>query len=54
MDTTINTVREEIKDLRSEDVVVIWGGTNIYIYVCVCKNNIKVAIKYVCHFVEKN
>jgi len=48
MDITVNAVRDEIKDLRSEDVVVTWGGTND-----ISKNNIKVAIKHVCHFVEK-
>ena len=30
MDTIVNTVREEIKDFSSEDVVAIWGWTNIY------------------------
>jgi hypothetical protein len=28
MDTIVNTAREENKGLRSEDVVVIRGGTN--------------------------
>jgi hypothetical protein len=35
--------------LGSEDVVVIWRGIND-----IRKNNIRVAIKYVCHYVEKN
>jgi len=26
MDITVNAVRDEIKDLRSEDVVVTWGA----------------------------
>ena len=49
MDTNVNAVRDEIKDLRSEEVVVTWGGTND-----ISKNNIKISIKHVCHFVEKN
>ena len=49
MDTNVNIAREEIKDLRSEDVVAIWGGTND-----ISKNNNKVAIKHVCHLVERN
>ena len=43
MDTTVNAAREEIKDLRSENVLVLWGGTNV-----ISKNNIKVGIKYMC------
>ena len=29
MDTIVNAATEEIKDLRSEDVVVIWGVANV-------------------------
>jgi hypothetical protein len=29
MDTFVNTARDEIRKLRSEDVVVIWGGAMI-------------------------
>ena len=48
MDTIVNTTRDEIKDLRSEDIVVIWGRANN-----ISRNNIKLAIKHVCHFDEK-
>ena len=46
-DSIVNTARDEIKKLRSEDVVVIWGGAND-----ISRNNIKLAIKHV-SFVEK-
>ena len=46
MDAIVNTARDEIKNLRSEDVVVVWGGAN-----GVSKNNTKVAIKHECNFV---
>ena len=39
MDKTVNAAREEFKDLRSENVLVLWGGTND-----ISKNNIKVGI----------
>ena len=48
MDTIVNTARDEIKDLRSEDVMVIWGGANY-----ISRNNIKLAMKHVFRFVEK-
>ena len=47
MDAIVNTVRDKIKKLRSEDVVVEREGANE-----ISKNNTKVAIKYVCNFVE--
>ena len=47
MDATVNTARDPIKKLRSEDVVVVWEGSN-----GITKNNAKVAIKHVCNFVE--
>ena len=47
MDTMVNTARDEIRKLGSEDVVVVWGGTNDF-----SKNNTKVFIKLVCNFVE--
>jgi hypothetical protein len=46
MDTILNTARDEIRKLRSEDVVVVWGGAND-----ASKNNTKVALKHVCNFV---
>ena len=42
MDAVVNTARDKIKNLRSEDVVVIWGAA-----IGVRKNNTKIAIKYV-------
>ena len=42
MDAIVNTVREQIKDLRSQDVVVIWKGAND-----ISKNNAKLAIQHV-------
>ena len=48
IDTIVNTARDEIKILRSEDVVVIGRGANR-----ISKNNTKAAIKHVCNFVEK-
>jgi hypothetical protein len=48
MDTIINTARDKIRKLRSEDVVVIWGGANN-----ISNNNTKVTLKHVCNFVKK-
>jgi len=28
MITVVNTARDEIKKLRSEDIMIIWGGAN--------------------------
>jgi len=39
MDTIVNTARDAIKKLRSEDVVIVWGGSN-----GISKNNTKVVI----------
>jgi len=46
MDVVANTARDEMRKLRSEDVVVIWGGAND-----ISKNNTKAALKHVCNFV---
>ena len=48
MATIVNTARDEIKNLRSEDVIVIWGGAN-----GISQNNTKVAIKHVYNFFGK-
>jgi len=48
MDALVNTARDAIKKLKSEDVVVVWGGPN-----GISKNNTNVAIKHVCNFVEE-
>jgi len=48
MDVVANTARDEMRKLRSEDVVVVWGGAND-----ISKNNTKAALKHVCNFVKK-
>jgi hypothetical protein len=49
MDTIVYSARDEIRTLRSEDVVVIWGGAkNVN-----NNNNTKVTLKHVCNFVRK-
>jgi len=48
MDAIVNTARDAIRKLRSEDVVVGWGGPN-----GISKNNTKVATMHVCNFVEE-
>ena len=48
MDTVANTAGDEVTKLRSEDVVVIWGGANY-----TSKNNTKVTLEHVCNFVKK-
>jgi hypothetical protein len=42
MDTVVNTARDEIRKLRSEDVVVIWGDAND-----ISNDNTKVTLKHV-------
>ena len=48
MYTVANTAGDEMRKLRSEDVVVIWGGAN-----GTSKNNTKVTLEHVCNFVKK-
>jgi hypothetical protein len=48
VDAIVNTVRDKIKKLRSEDVVVEREGAND-----ISKNNTKVAIKHERNFAEE-
>jgi hypothetical protein len=41
------TAAEEISKLKSEDVVVVWGGSND-----ISKNNSNMALRHLCKFVE--
>jgi hypothetical protein len=49
MNEVINTVREELKTLNSDLLVVIWGGVND-----IRKNNTKEALNSVSKFVNEN
>jgi lysophospholipase L1-like esterase len=49
MRAIVDTVKEDIKKLRSDDVVVIWGGSND-----IGKNNSREALKHLCNFVKNN
>jgi hypothetical protein len=47
MNEVINTVREELKTLNSDNLIVVWGGAND-----IRKNNIKEALNSVSKFVS--
>jgi hypothetical protein len=49
MGSTIDTMKDDIKTLKSEDVVIIWGGSNDN-----SKNNSKEALKHLCDFIKNN
>jgi hypothetical protein len=49
MNEVINTVREELKTLNSDLLVVVWGGVND-----IRKNNTKEALNSVSKFVNEN
>jgi hypothetical protein len=49
MNEVINTVREEIKTLNSDLLVVVWGGVSD-----IRKNNMKEALNSVSKFVNEN
>jgi hypothetical protein len=49
MGSIIDTMKEDIKTLKSEDVVIIWGGSND-----ISKNNSKEALKHLCDFIKNN
>jgi hypothetical protein len=49
MNEVINTVREELKTLNSDDLIVVWGGAND-----LRKNNTKEALNSVSKFVNEN
>jgi hypothetical protein len=45
----VDTLKEDIIKLRSDDVVVVWGGSND-----IGKNNTQEALKHLCNFVKNN
>ena len=45
----LNTVKKDIEKLESEDVIVVWGGSND-----IGKNNSKEALRHVGNFVKNN
>jgi len=49
MKEIVNTARNEIKALQSDDLVVMWGGAND-----IRKNNMREAMKLVSNFVDTN
>jgi 1-aminocyclopropane-1-carboxylate deaminase/D-cysteine desulfhydrase-like pyridoxal-dependent ACC family enzyme len=49
MRAIVDTVKEDIKKLIRNDVVVIWGGSND-----IGKNNSREALKHLCNFVKNN
>ena len=49
MKIIVDTVKEDIEKLRSEDVTVVWGESND-----TGKNNSKEALRHVCNFVKNN
>jgi len=49
MRVIVDTVKEDIMKLKSDDVVVIWGRSND-----IGKNNSKEALKHLCDFVKSN
>jgi hypothetical protein len=49
MKVIVDTVKEDIEQLKSDDVIVVWGGSND-----TGKNNSKEALRHVCNFVKNN
>jgi lysophospholipase L1-like esterase len=49
MGIIVNTVKEDIKKLKSDDAVIVWGGSND-----IRKNNSKEALKHLCNFIKNN
>jgi len=49
MNEIVNTARNEIKTLQSDDLIVVWGGAND-----IRKNNMREAMKSVSKFVDTN
>jgi len=49
MGSIVGTTKEDIKTLKSDDVVIIWGGSND-----IGKNNSKEALKHLCNFIKNN
>ena len=49
MESIVNTMKEDIKKLKKDDTLIIWGGAND-----IGKNNSKAALKHLCNFIENN
>ena len=49
MGSILDTMKEDIKTLKRDDVVIIWGGSDD-----VNKNNSKEALKHLCDFIKNN
>ena len=49
MGSIVGTTKEDIKTLKSDDVVILWGGSND-----IGKNNSKEALKHLCNFIKNN
>jgi hypothetical protein len=49
MKAIVDTARDDIMKLKSDDVMVIWGGSND-----IEKNNSREALKHLCNFVTNN
>jgi 1-aminocyclopropane-1-carboxylate deaminase/D-cysteine desulfhydrase-like pyridoxal-dependent ACC family enzyme len=49
MRSIVHTMKEDIKTLKRDDVVIIWGGSND-----IGKNNSKEALKHLCDFIKNN
>jgi hypothetical protein len=49
MESIVDTMKEDIKKLKSDDDVIIWGGSND-----IRKNNSKEALKHLRNFIKKN
>jgi len=49
MGSIVGTMKEDIKTLKSDDVVILWGGSND-----IGKNNSKEALKHLCNFIKNN
>ena len=49
MNEITKTAKQEIKTMKCEDVVVVWGGANV-----ISRNIMKEALKYVSKFVNEN
>jgi hypothetical protein len=47
MIVTVDTVKEDIEKLKSDHVIVVWGGSND-----TGKNNSKEAFRHVCNFIK--
>jgi lysophospholipase L1-like esterase len=49
MGIIVDTVKEDIKELKNDDVVIVWGGSND-----IGKNNCKDTLKHLCNFIKNN